>query len=435
LTASIWQGRVAARERDQARQEQAKADQLNEFLQSILSAAAPEEKGKDAKVIEVLNDAAQRVDTEFSNQPELRAQALLTIGQTYAQLGLIDQAEKALREAMRLNSQLYGEENKATVVSMVFLAAALMNKAALAEAETLLTKAIATERKLSPADTKELALGLNVLGELYVRKGEYEKAKPCLRKSVAISDKIAGPNNKDSAFTLISLARAQEFSRDPAGAETTYRASLAIFRQLPQRYEGRTATVLLNLGRVLAARGDYDQGIAAIREGDSIFQKQGDSYALFEAKTYLCSAFFAKRDYGNAVAEGQRAVEIARKLNLEEAPDFLTTLRYVGLSLTRTGKAKEAEPILRECSDRALKHPPDALGVVFIKGALGECLLAQNRFAEAEPLVVQSYEGLKNSKGEKHAYTVTALKLVVELYEKWKKPDLADKYRKLIGSS
>jgi serine/threonine protein kinase len=435
LTASIWQGRVAARERDQARQEQAKADQLNRFLQSILSAAAPEQKGKDAKVIEVLNDAAQRVDTEFSNQPELRAQALLTIGQTYAQLGLIDQAEKALREAMRLNSQLYGEMNEATVVSMVSLGATLMNKAVFAEAETLLARAIATERKLSPAGTEELALGLTVLGELYVRKGEYEKAKSCLRESEAMSDKIAGPNNKDSAFTLISLARAQEFSRDSAGAETSYRASLAIFRQLPQRYEGRTATVLLNLGRLLAAKGDYDQGISAMREGDSMFQrKEGDSFELFESKSYLCKAFFGKRDYENAIAEGRRAVEIARKLNLEEGTDFLPTLRYVGLSLIRAGKAKEAEPSLRECLDRALKNLPDALGVAFSKGALGECLLAQNRFAEAEPLVVQYYEGVKANKGEKHPYTVTALKVVVELYEKWKKPDMADTYRKIIGS-
>jgi serine/threonine-protein kinase len=435
LTASIWQGRVAARERDQARQEQAKADQLNKFLQSILSAAAPEEKGKDAKVIEVLNDAAQRVDTEFSNQPELRAQALLTIGQTYSQLGLTGQAEKALREAVKLNSQLYGEENKATVMSMLLLAGTLTDKAAFGEAETLLTKAIATERKLSPSGTKELAFGLSLLGELCVRRGEDEKAKPFLRESVGLSDKFSGPNNKDSAFILISLARAQEFSGDLAGAEATYRASIAIFRQLPQRYEGRTATVLLNLGRLLEAKGDYDQGITAIREGDSIFQrKEGDSFELFESKFYLANAFFDKRDYGNAIAEGRRSIEIARKLKLEEAQDFLGALRYVGLSLTRTGKAKEAEPGLHECLDRAIKGGRD-VSVGLAKGALGECLAAQNRFAEAEPLVVQSYEGLKTSKGEKHPYTTAALKQVVELYEKWKKPDMADKYRKIIGSS
>jgi hypothetical protein len=65
MTVSVWEARIAARERDEARQEKAKADHLNLFLQTILSAASPEAKGRDAKVIEVLNDAAGRIDSEW----------------------------------------------------------------------------------------------------------------------------------------------------------------------------------------------------------------------------------------------------------------------------------------------------------------------------------------------------------------------------------
>jgi hypothetical protein len=72
---------------------------------------------------------------------------------------------------------------------------------------------------------------------------------------------------------------------------------------------------------------------------------------------------------------------------------------------------------------------------------LGECLIAQDKFLEAEPLIVRNYESLKKSEGA-YPYTAgsgkvdpyekwrtLAAKRAVELYEKWQKPDLAAKYR------
>jgi serine/threonine protein kinase len=212
LTASIWQARVAARERNQARRETAKADQLNNFLKSILSAASPEHKGREAKVIEVLNDAAARIDAEFSNQPELKAQALQTIGQTYWEIGLMDEAEKYLRESLRINLELYGEENQAVTSNRTMLGGALLNKTRYDEAEKLLTEAVSTERRISPAGSKELGFALFGLGELYVRKNnkeELEKSKQLLQEAVSVFDKIYGEKNGDSAYALVSLARAQ----------------------------------------------------------------------------------------------------------------------------------------------------------------------------------------------------------------------------------
>jgi serine/threonine-protein kinase len=109
--ASLWEAKIARRQRDVAEREKIKAEQINDFLQSILSAASPEEKGKDATVIEVLSSATQRVETEFANRPELKAQALLTIGRTYSALGNIVEIKNTMREALKLNLKLYCEEN------------------------------------------------------------------------------------------------------------------------------------------------------------------------------------------------------------------------------------------------------------------------------------------------------------------------------------
>ena len=435
---SIWQARVAAKERSEAQQEEAKAEQLNKFLQSILFAASPEEKGKDAKVIDVVRDAAERVKTEFSNQPALKAQALLTIGTTYNTLGLGDEAIAILREALRLNSDLYGEDSKEAAACMINLSLPLMNNNKLDESEALVQKGIAIERRLAP-NSKELAGGLSVLGELYVRRGSYDraffgKAPVALNEALALFDKLEGPNNEDSAITLISLGRAHYFSGDTVNAETSYRKAIGIYRNLPPRFAGRLATALLNLGFALTNSRQFEEGIKATHEADDIFTRQGESFEQFESKAYLCFAYFNHNDYGDAIKYGQLAIGIARKLGVTEASDYLTCLKDVGLGLTRTGHAGEAEALLREHVAVTKKVAPQSIFVASGESALGECLTEERKFAEAEPLIVGSYEAIKKAQGEKSPLSIAAAKRAVTLYEKMKNPTEAAKYRAIAPS-
>ncbi|MEO6393456.1 MAG: protein kinase, partial [Pyrinomonadaceae bacterium] len=410
LVATVWQSRVAARERDQARLAQARAEQLNTFLQSILSAASPEEKGKDAKVIEVLNDAAQNIDAEFVGQPESKAQALLTIGQTYIQLGLMDEAEKMLRPALKLNLELYGESNHSTAASQAALAVPLLNRSKFEEAEGLLKQAIATERKLSPVGTKNLAYALDVLGELYVQTGAFDKAKPLLEESVKSFDRLLGIPNADSAFARISLGRAYAYGGDPVGAENAYRNSVATFRQLPARYLMRLGIALVNLGYLLVNQGNYADGISMIDEADSIFvAKQGDSYPTFESKSYLSNSYFFKGDLTQSVAYGIKAIALGRKLKLDNTSDFVAVLENVGTGLTRRGKPAEGEPFLREAVKITTDSPAkNGVSPAFAGSRLGECLVAQRKFAEAEPLLIKSSGELNTRLGPRDPRTIAA---------------------------
>jgi serine/threonine-protein kinase len=435
LITTVWQARVAARERNQARREAAKADQLNNFLKSILSAASPEQKGIDVKVVEVLNDAAGRIETEFAGQPELRAQALQTVGATYGEMGLYDEAEKYLRESLRINLEVNGAESKATATVKMVLGEALLSKAKYDEAEKLLNESIATEQRLSAAGSKELASGFFLLGELYIRangnsKEGLERAKQLLQQSLSIYRAVADENSEDPAFALISLARAHQYSGDLDAAEANYRKSIAIFRNLPPRYEVRMALALINLGRLLSSKGSFDEGINTTLEADRIVQKLGVSYTVFMSKYYLCWNYHDKGDYVQAVEAGTKALEMGRQLKMTNTPDFFYLQTYLGGALVRTGRAKEAEPVLRESLDWLKANTPQGIiSIAASKGALGECLSAQARYGEAEPLLLESYEVLKNSKGGGDQRTKLALRRLVSLYESWKKPDEAARYR------
>jgi hypothetical protein len=68
---------------------------------------------------------------------------------------------------------------------------------------------------------------------------------------------------------------------------------------------------------------------------------------------------------------------------------------------------------------------------------LGACLAGRREFAEAEPLIVSGYEGMKAREGRipqlQRATLPEAAARVVRLYEDWGKPDKAEEWRKRLG--
>jgi hypothetical protein len=60
---------------------------------------------------------------------------------------------------------------------------------------------------------------------------------------------------------------------------------------------------------------------------------------------------------------------------------------------------------------------------------LGRTLLARKKYADAEPLLLASYEGLKNPSGEGDE---KSLELLVKLYEATGKKEKAEMWRKKL---
>ncbi len=61
-------------------------------------------------------------------------------------------------------------------------------------------------------------------------------------------------------------------------------------------------------------------------------------------------------------------------------------------------------------------------------GALGEFLTSQKRFAEAEPILLKSFESLNASQAPGSPRIQTATRRLRELYATWGKPEMAAVY-------
>ena len=154
IAATLWQAHVARQQRDLARLEQAKADRIKSFLTDMLSFSSPEytssnpAKNQDAKVSEVVDQAAKRAETELADQPEVLAEVQSTIGGVYAAQGRYEQAEAMLRAGRETTIRLYGKNSHQTAEVSGALANALLGKGKPAEADVLFRKNIEIEREL-----------------------------------------------------------------------------------------------------------------------------------------------------------------------------------------------------------------------------------------------------------------------------------------------
>ncbi len=169
-----------------------------------------------------------------------------------------------------------------------------------------------------------------------------------------------------------------------------------------------------------------------------------DAVKQYERAYELREAIGGENDPDTAEARNQLAVAFrlagrdadAARL-FHRNPDSSThaaALAIGGLMLLSQKKPAEAELRLRECLIIRQKIQPDDWTTFGTKSLLGEALLEQKKYADAEPLLLSGYEGMK--KRQRHIPTqeksrlTRGLENLVRLYEGWGKHDKADKWRK-----
>ncbi len=140
--------------RKEARTEAAKSQQVAQFLKDMLEGVSPGVAlGRDTTLLrEILDKTAERVVKDLTNQPEVEAELLLTIGSTCLELGEFDKAEALAREGVRLRRSVFGETNALVADSLYVLARVLARRgtpADLVEAEALLRQALPLQRRFS----------------------------------------------------------------------------------------------------------------------------------------------------------------------------------------------------------------------------------------------------------------------------------------------
>jgi len=137
--------------------------------------------------------------------------------------------------------------------------------------------------------------------------------------------------------------------------------------------------------------------------------------------------------YAEADALFASALETRRRVIGPAHPDTLNDM--VSLAEVRLEEMKyaDAESLLREALSSYEKTAPGSSSQYRSQSLLGASLAAQGRFAEAEPLLVEGYHGMTEQTEaipfEYRPGIDKAGQRIVQLYERWEKPDKAAAWR------
>ncbi|MEM8711064.1 MAG: tetratricopeptide repeat-containing protein kinase family protein, partial [Planctomycetota bacterium] len=156
LAVSVVQSQEARAAAAEARSEARKAAAINEFiLERMLGAFSPLDLGRDVKVADVLDLAAPEIDLAFCDQPDVAAAVSSTLGRSYFQLGLFDEARALLERAHRDLRRLKGPVHRETLQAADSLFGCLYQLEQREQARTLVRESLESIEGSTSASTPE----------------------------------------------------------------------------------------------------------------------------------------------------------------------------------------------------------------------------------------------------------------------------------------
>jgi len=414
------------RERNAARTQAERAERVTEFLTGVLQVADPNEAGgHDVTVLELLESSAARAAIELAGQPETQAEVLSTIGSMYEARGRYDPALPLLERAVELRRVAGGDP--ADLVRDLRRLARALNRDIERRVRVLDEAVRVAERELGPNDPR-LAGALTDLAAVLARvpgSDGRERGDRVLERALAILRGHPGDVRAELATALNLSALGGDLSDLPRLEE-----ALALRRSLHGEDHTAVAATLSDMALLLEPFDPRAADTLLERAAAINVRIHGPDHV--QTLTILNNLAGRYRDRG----EFERAVPLYRELVIRRGaayPDDSTGLAYpmhgLGWSLTELGRPEEAEPLLRAVA-RILDPGPDRTTVVhqMARSTLGRALAAQGRYAEAEALLLDSYERTVVVSPNTH-FRPFMLERLVDLYEAWRKPDRADEFR------
>jgi eukaryotic-like serine/threonine-protein kinase len=246
--------------------------------------------------------------------------------------------------------------------------------------------------KLGPEHPDTLHTQAN-LGVNYVDAGRMSEAIALLEPALRLTEAKLGPEHSDTLFPRESLAGAYLRAGRTAEAIRLFEAVL----RLRESAVGPEHPETLGTRMLLA---DAHESLGRLAEGERL-----------------------RRD----------ALSRRRKAETPDSPELAGDLAGLGSNLLKQAKWQEAEPLLRECLAIRAKAIPDDWRRYSAMSLLGGALTGQGKYGEAEPLVLQAYDGEKAREAkipaEAKPRLLEAAERVVGLYEAWGKPDKATEWK------
>ena len=343
--------RRTTRERD-------RADRVTKFMTGMFKVSNPSEaRGNAVTAREILDKSSKDIETGLRKDPELQAQLMETMAQTYAGLGLYRRAQGLVEHARAIQSSLFGERKRETLASESYLAQLLRAQGHLPEAEKLLQTTIEAQRQvLGPNDPDTLA-SMDRLGYVYANGARPADAESLFRQTLSAERKVLGPDDPQTLGTLNELAEVLTPQGRYTEADQIYGELIAAQKRTLGPDHPATllsmshaAENLEEEGRLQEAEELYSNVIAAQRRVVGPEHPQ-----TLRAMTLLAVTMMKEGRYAEADKLQSQVIEIKARVLGPTHTSTLQSMEMEALNLSREGRYADSEKMFRDVIETAEK--------------------------------------------------------------------------------
>jgi tetratricopeptide (TPR) repeat protein len=361
---------------------------------------------RDAKWSVLLDRAADRLKLHPADQPLVEASIRTTIGSAYYGLGMYQEALPQLERAC----ELFRRELVAT----------------------------APFDKDEYTRQKEYTPTLWTLASLHDAQGQFEKARPIwqlVRERMQRSPGAVGAQEKQELMEVVTnTTNIVRVSHGDPEIDVGHMASLKFFQDLPEEFEGQFLKALLFLaeGKYAAVETILRRSLKDWRPSNPPTSNDEDD--VEEIKTMLGAAMLHQAKYDEARKLLEPLLESLRERCGDEHPKVAFLQQQVGYAYLMQKDFAKAEELLRPCLKTLARQTPDHFLRFDAESLLGAAIAGQQKYAEAEPLLLSGYEGLKARTKQMRAPEMIRLtesvERLVKFHEATGNREKADAWRK-----
>jgi eukaryotic-like serine/threonine-protein kinase len=467
-----------------ATREAAVSAAISHFLdRDILQLASPEGQlasgvspDADLKLRTVVQRAAKRIDGKFPNEPEVEMRLRYTIGYALAKVDDHAAALPQFEKAASLARGVLGRDDPFTLLAEYRAAGTHRHLDPIDVALPLLEENVERHKAVLGHGHRQTLVAMNGLLRAYGAAGQTEKALRLAEQALELRKRHLGPTDGETLVSMNNLAWMYQEHQRPDEAVSLYEEALAGMRaKFPPLHPERLNTTA-NLARAYYLAEELDK---AVPLQESVLPQCRTAYGLDNARTlYVFNTLIGYAvDIGwcdkaeallNSTRSGganhrttanpgqdqrenrsrelvERVRPAADKYRAElaaksaDAPDTLAARQAFAVALRgqnhTTGAAYHLKAVLDARQPLFGAGHPDSLAT---RLELGATRLQQKRYADAEPLLLAAYAGLKRHEDEApeaKARAAETLNRLVQLYERWDKKDKATEWRRKLDTT
>ena len=464
-------------ERDIAIEQQEKTQQVVEFVTGLFLAADPAQaKGENITARELLEAGRRQIETAIADQPEVQATLQRVLGEVHYELGMQDTAGALLREALQTQSEVYGENHLETAKTLLaygiqqqtvgafesaveFIDRASAIRQTLLDssdpaviealsaqafyqetvgnydqAERLHNQALSLARAQSSSKGGELvAQQMAKLASLLRLQDRLDEAVALLREALATQDRVYGGAHPESDETKRQLAELLADRRQFEEAEILYKELLASRTKMLGADHYETGSAWNSYGHLLSAMGNIAGAIDAYNRMLAITRKSsGDTHPALAAGYNNVAILQRNLENLDEAVEGfQLSLAMQDAVGIDpEHPNRAYPIAGLGRVYLLQRRYNEAAIEIERAWDiRRKQFADDHILIIELKGDLGAIYAELGRTAEAEPLLVESYNHVQENWGNEDPRTGLTAGRLLRLYELTDEPEKADQYR------